>query len=138
MIGGHSIVFTRKTVVGATFIRNSGKICKTIVGNDAHQIYLFSACQPMPTGLYLRWDFDTESNRFKPQQNKSETLRYWLCHISKDKDLTVKLRASTSEELRKSLIVSRQMVFAHTVRLCWRLGAASSITVHVRGTTISN
>ena len=31
----------------------------------------------------------------------------WLCHISKDKDLTVKLRVSTPEELRKKLIVSR-------------------------------
>ena len=24
----------------------------------------------MPTGLYTRWEYDTESNRFKPQQNK--------------------------------------------------------------------
>ena len=25
----------------------------------------------MPTGLYTRWEYDTESNKFKPQQNKS-------------------------------------------------------------------
>ena len=25
----------------------------------------------MPTVLYTRWEHDTESNRFKPQQNKS-------------------------------------------------------------------
>ena len=25
----------------------------------------------MPTGLYTRWDYGTESNRFKPQQNNS-------------------------------------------------------------------
>ena len=36
-----------------------------------------------------------------------ETLTTWLCHISKDKDLTVKLRVSTPQELRKRLIVSR-------------------------------
>ena len=30
-----------------------------------------------------------------------ETLRTWLCHISKDKNLTVKLRVSTPQELRK-------------------------------------
>ena len=28
----------------------------------------------MPTGLYTRWDYDAESNRFKPQQNKSRNF----------------------------------------------------------------
>ena len=36
-----------------------------------------------------------------------ETLRTWLCHISKEKKLTVKLSVSTPQELRKRLIVSR-------------------------------
>ena len=71
MVGGPSIVFTRKAVVDETFIRNSGIFCKSIVGIDASQLYPFSMCQPMPTGLYTRWEYDTESNRFKPQQNKS-------------------------------------------------------------------
>ena len=39
MVGGPSIVFTRKAVVDETFIRNSGKICKFIVGIDASQLY---------------------------------------------------------------------------------------------------
>ena len=30
-----------------------------------------------------------------------ETLRIWLRHIPKDKDLTVKLRVSTPQELKK-------------------------------------
>ena len=68
MVGGPSIVFTRKAVVDETFIRNSGNICKSIVGIDASQLYPYSMCQPMPTGLYTRWEFDTESNRFTPQQ----------------------------------------------------------------------
>ena len=66
MVGGPSIVFTRKAVVDETFIRNSGNICKSIVGIDANQLYPYSMCQPMPTGLYTRREFDTESNRFKP------------------------------------------------------------------------
>ena len=65
------VVFTRKTVVDETFIRGSGNICKSFVGNDASQLYPYSMCQPMPTGLHTRWKYDTESNRFKPQQNKS-------------------------------------------------------------------
>ena len=71
MVGGPSIVFTRKAVVDETFIRNSENICKSIVGIDASQLYSYSMCQPMPTGLYTRWEYDTESNRFKAQQNKS-------------------------------------------------------------------
>ena len=69
MVGGSSIVFTRKDVVDETFIRNSRNICKSIVGIDASQLHPYSTCQPMPTGLYTWWEYDTETNRFKPQQN---------------------------------------------------------------------
>ena len=78
MVGGPSIVFTRKTVVDGTFIRNSGNICKSIVGIDASQMYPYSMCQPMPTGLYTRWEYDAESNKSKPQQNKSRIFENML------------------------------------------------------------
>ena len=74
MVGVPSIVFTRKAVVDETFIPKSENICKSIVGIDASQLYPYSMCQPMPTGLYTRWEYDTESNRFKPQQNKSRNF----------------------------------------------------------------
>ena len=74
MVGGPSIVFTRKAVVDETFIRDSGNICRSSVGIDASQLYPYSMCQPMPTGLCTQWDYDTESNRFKPQQNKSRNF----------------------------------------------------------------
>ena len=62
MVGGPSIVFTRKAVVDENFIRGSENICKSNVGIDASQLYPYSMCQPMPTGLYTRWEYDTESN----------------------------------------------------------------------------
>ena len=74
MVGGPSIVFTRKAVVDETFIRNSENICKSIVGIDANQLYPYSMCQPMPTGLYTRWEYDTEYIRFNSQQNKSRNF----------------------------------------------------------------
>ena len=74
LVEGPSVVFTRKAVVDETFNRNSGNNCKSIVGIDASQLYPYSMCQPMPTGLYTRWEYDTESNRFKPQQNKSRNF----------------------------------------------------------------
>ena len=51
MVGGPSIVFTRKAVVDGTFIRKSSNLCKSIVGIDASQLYPYSMCQPLPTGL---------------------------------------------------------------------------------------
>ena len=74
MVGDPSIVFTRKAVMDETFIRNSRNICESVVGLDASQLYPYSMCQPMPTGLNTRWEYDTESNRFKPQQNKSRNF----------------------------------------------------------------
>ena len=58
-------------------------------------------------------DFTRDGNmtqnliELKLNRTNPETLRTWLCHISKDKDPTVKLRVSTLQELRKRLIVSR-------------------------------
>ena len=74
MVGGPSIVFTRRAVVDETFIRKSENVCKSIVGIDASQLYPFSMCQPMPTGLYTRYEYDEETQRFKPRQNKTRSF----------------------------------------------------------------
>ena len=74
MVGCPSIVPTRKAVVDETFIRKSTNLCESIVGIDAIQLYPYSMCQPMPTGLYTRWNYDTESQKFKPRQNKTRSL----------------------------------------------------------------
>ena len=70
VVGAPFIVFTRKAVV-ETFIRKSTNICKSIVGIDASQLYPYLMCQPMPIGLYTRSDFDSETSRFTPRQNKT-------------------------------------------------------------------
>ena len=74
MVGGPSFVFTRKAVVDETFIRKSSNLCKSIVGINASQLYPYSMCQPMPTGLYTRWDYDSETKRFTARQNKSHSF----------------------------------------------------------------
>ena len=74
MFGGPSIVFTRKVVVQETFIRKSSHLCKSVVGIDASQLYPHSMCQPMPTGLYTRWEHDSETKRFTARQNKSRSF----------------------------------------------------------------
>ena len=65
MTGGPSIVFTRKAVVDQIYIRNSENICKFMVGIDASQLYPFSLCQEMPTGLYTRWELDAKFSKIQ-------------------------------------------------------------------------
>ena len=74
MVGGPSIVFTRKAVMDEIFIRKSSNLCKSIVGIDASQLYPYSTRQPMPTGLYMRWEYDFETKRFTAHQNKSRSF----------------------------------------------------------------
>ena len=74
MFGGRSIVFTRKAVVDETLILKSSNLCKSIVGIDASKLYPYSTCQPMPTGLYTRWEYDAETKRFTARQNKSRSF----------------------------------------------------------------
>ena len=74
MVGGPSIVFTRKAVVDETFICKSTKLCYSIVGIDASQLFPYSMCQPMPTGLHTRWNYDSESQKFTPRQNKTRSF----------------------------------------------------------------
>ena len=78
MFGGPSVVITRKVVVEETFIRDSTNWCKTIVGIDASQFYLFSMCQAVPTGLYLRQGLDSETGKIKPRLNKTRCIENML------------------------------------------------------------
>ena len=54
IVGGPSIVFTRKAVVDETFIRKQP-----------------TTPLPMRTGLYTRWDIDSETSRFTHRKNKT-------------------------------------------------------------------
>ena len=66
MTGGPS-----KLLIDETFIRNKGK---SIVGIDASQLYLFSKCQDMPTGLSTRWELDTDMKKSKSRHNRSHNF----------------------------------------------------------------
>ena len=74
MVGGPSVVFTRKAVVEETLIRKSSNLCNSIVGSDASQLYPYSICQLMPTGLHTRWEYDSKTKRFTARQNKSRSF----------------------------------------------------------------
>ena len=107
MVGGPSIVFTRKTVVDETFIRNSRNICKTIVGIDASQLYPYSMCQPMPTGLYTRREYDAESKRFKPQQKISRIFENIVLSYFQRQRPDCKIESFYTTGTQKKIICSK-------------------------------
>ena len=74
VIGGPSIVFTRKAVVEETFSRKSANICKSVVGIVASQVYPYSKCQPMPNGLYTHLEVDSQTSIITPRQNKTRSI----------------------------------------------------------------
>ena len=118
VVGGPSIVFTRKAVVDETFLRKSTNKSNSIIGIDASQLYPYSMCQPMLTGLYTSWDIDSETGRFTPRQNIPVASKIWSCLIFNVQDLIVKKRASTLQAGRRKLIAIVLMGFVPIVILC--------------------
>ena len=131
VVGGVIIVFTRKAVVDETFIGKSTNLCKSIVGIDASQLNPYSMCQPMPTGIYTRWDFDSETSRLIPRQNKPAALKIWSCLISNEQDQNVKLKTSLQQADRRKLTASVLMGFVFIATLCLKPWVAFTTSVSV-------
>ena len=102
MVGGPSIVFTLQALLDEIFIRNSTNLYKSFVGIDASQFYPDSMCQPVPTGLYTRWGYESGTRSVTPRRNKSPFLRIWSCHIIKEFERTVKLRVMSSRVVSRA------------------------------------
>ena len=106
MVGGPSIVFTRKAVVDETFIRKSSNLCKSIVGIDASQLYPYSMCQPMPTGLYTRWEYDSGTKRFTARQNKSRSVENMVLSYFQQSRPDCKTQSNVTTSRQKKMIAS--------------------------------
>ena len=103
MVGGPSIVFTRKAVVDETFIRKSSNLCKSIVGIDASQLYPYSMCQPMPTGLYTRWEYDSDIKRFAARQNKSRSFENMVMSYFQQSRPECKIESNATTSRQKKI-----------------------------------
>ena len=121
-----------KQLLMKLFFRKSTNLCKSILGIDPSKIYTYSMCQPMPTGLYTRWDCDSETIRFTPPENRSVALNLWPFHFSNEEDLVVKLRASTLKADRKKLTISVLIGFVCIAILCLNQRVAFTAPVPVK------
>ena len=131
-VGGPPIVFTRKAVVDETINRKSANICKSTAGIDASQLFPYSMCQPMPTGLFSRWDLDSETTRFTPRQKRPAALRIWSCLISNEEDQNVKLKNSLQQADKTKLTASVLMGFVLIATLCLKPWVAFTTSVPVK------
>ena len=103
MTGGPSIVFTRKAVVDETYIRKSSNVCKSIVGIDASQLYPYSMCQDMPTGLYTRWEFDTDMQKFKARHNQTRNFENMVMSFYQESRPECKIESFFTSEKQKKI-----------------------------------
>ena len=131
MTDGPSIVFTRKAAVDQTYIRNSKNIRKSIVGIDASQLYPFSLCQEMPTGLYTRWELDTNSQNSKLEPINREHFRTCSCLIFNHSSQNALLKTVIQPGNRKWLSVLMWMNFVLIATQYPKPWAVISIFAHV-------
>ena len=129
VVGGSSVVFTRKAVV-ETFIRKSTNLCKSIVGVDASQLYPYSMCQPMQTGLYTRWDLDSETSRLIPRQNRTSSFENMVMSYFQRTRPECEIESFLQQADRRKLIASVWMGFVLIAQLClkpWIAFTASAL-----------
>ena len=131
MVGGPCIFFLRKAVVDETIIHKSTILCKLIVGIDASQLFSYSICQPMLTGLYTRWNYDSESQKFMPRQNKTRASKIWSFVIFNKLVLNIGLKTMLQLVDKKRLFVLVLMEFVTIVTLSLKHWVVISTTVHV-------
>ena len=128
MTGGPSIVFSRKAVIDKTFIRNSSNVCKSIVGIDANRLYLFSMCQDMPTGLYTRWEFDTDMQKLKARLNQTRNFEKTVLSFYQETRPECKIESFFTSGKQKKIDCLMWTVTAITVKQCskqWDVTATS-------------
>ena len=90
VVGGPSIVFTRKAVVDETFIRKSTNLCRSFVGFDASQLYPTQCVNPCPpvfilVGIRIQKRVDSHLDKTRPV-----ALKKWSCLSFNLQDLIVK------------------------------------------------
>lgn len=100
IIGGPSIIFTRKHKVGQTYIRDDpSRPCQSIVGYDANSLYLFAICQPMLVHSYTR---RLKASGFKPSNSRRryKSMYDWLEWLNYSSQANIKHKLNNGVEKR--------------------------------------
>ena len=77
----------------------------------------------MPTGLKTRWEFDTESNRRKPQQNKSRNFENIVMSYFQRQRPDCKIESLYTTGTQKKIVRFKRDVFcAHFITVFEAMG----------------
>ena len=132
VVGGPSIVFTRKAVVDETFILRPTSLCESIVGINASHLYTYSISQPLPTGIYALWALDPETSWFASPQNKTHGFESMVTSYFQQKRPQWKTEIFYTTRIQKKMTVSMLMGFFLIATLCLRPWVAFITFVPVR------
>ena len=88
-------------------------------------------CQPLPTGRYTCWDFDPQTNRFTPRQNKILGFEIiFMSYFHRTRPNSKKQTIQQAEERKMTALVL--MVFVLIATKCSEQLTAFAIFVPVK------
>ena len=90
-------------------------------------------CEPMPTGLYTRWDLDSHLHLDSHlDKTRPAALKIWSCPISNEQDQNVKLKASLQQADKRKLAASVLMGFVLIATLRLKPWVAFTTSVPIK------
>ena len=124
VVGGISIIFTRKAVVDETFSHKFTNACKSFVEDDAADYIHIQFVNPCPpvlilVGITIQRHADSQLNKRRPV-----ALKIWSCPIFDGQDQIAKSRDSVQQADKQKLTASVLMVFVLIGTLALRPWAA--------------
>ncbi len=85
--GGPSIVYHRYHEADKTFIKNSKKVCKKILGWDCNALYLYCISQIMPSGYMI---VRKAENNFRVEKDERYlAMFHWMDYVAKKKNIKI-------------------------------------------------
>ena len=89
-------------------------------------------CQPMPTRLCTRWNYDTESQKFKPRQNKTRSFENMVLSYFKQTRPDCNIESNVTTGRQKKINCFSVEEFVTIVTLSLKQWVVISTTVHVK------
>ena len=132
MAGGPTVVFTPKIAADETSLRDSTNLCKSIVGIDNRQLYIFFLCQPVPTARCSRWKLDSESATFILHQNKSRSFENMVMSYFQRVRPQCKFESLYTATTQKKLMHTSLRAFVDAATLCLKLWEAIFNIAHFK------
>ena len=89
-------------------------------------------CQARPTGLYTKWELDSDSGKHKPPQNKTRSFEnIFMLYFQRVKP-PCEMKSFYTMGTQKKLMHTVLMAFVDTATLCFKLWDINIIIAHVK------